>query len=326
MIRYYFLENNKVIPAPEFNLDKIVWCDVLDPTDNELIDISQKFSINIEDLEDCLDQTERPRFNYDSLLKNNFLLLRVISNFEVDVTKKATTPIGIFFTAREKIITVHSTLAQNFNEVIEIINRQTIWNSWFLITAVLHVLVRQLDQISQKIATKIMDLQDMVLKTQLVKDITEPFKLNSYLIFFNTSMYGNNNTIKAFFTKHKAIFDAYIPLLENYDDVMVDIDQIYTYTSIFRDQFTNIVDAFASVINNNLSNVMKVVGSISLILMIPTLIASLYGMNVGLPGGVTGPAHYTFYIILLISVLISIVTWLFFRRVKFKTKFFYTVL
>jgi magnesium transporter len=314
MIRCYFLENNKVKPSPEFNVEKITWCDALEPTDDELITLSQKFNINIEDLQDCLDQAERPRFNYDYKLKNNFLLLRAIQSFEVDVTKRATTPVGIIFTNQQKIVTIHSALAQNFNDEIDLINRHSIENAWFLITEIIHILVRQLDQVAQRIATIILDLQDTILKYQRAKEVKQPFQLNSFLIFFNTSMLGNANTIKSFFTRHKHIFETDIPLLENYDDVMTDIDQVYSYTSIYRDQFSNIIDGLASVINNSLSNVMKVVGSISLILMIPTLIASIYGMNVGLPGGVTGNDHITFLIILLLSFASSIASWYYFRK------------
>jgi magnesium transporter len=314
MIRCYFLENNKVKPSPEFNVDKITWCDALEPTDDELITISQKFNINIEDLQDCLDQSERPRFNYDYKLKNNFLLLRAIQSFDIDVTKRATTPVGIFFTNQQKIVTIHSTLAQNFNDEIDGINRHSIENSWFLITEIIHVLIKQLDQVAQRIATTILDLQDTILKYRKTKEVKQPFQLNSFLIFFNTSMLGNNNTIKSFYARHKHIFETDIPLLESFDDVMTDIDQVYNYTSIYRDQFSNIIDGLASVINNNLSNVMKVVGSISLILMIPTLIASVYGMNVGLPGGVTGGDHVTFYIILLLSFGLSLASWYYFRK------------
>ena len=314
MIRCYFLENNKVKPSPEFNVEKITWCDALEPTDDELITLSQKFNINIEDLQDCLDQAERPRFNYDYKLKNNFLLLRAIQSFEVDVTKRATTPVGIIFTNQQKIVTIHSALAQNFNDEIDLINRHSIENAWFLITEIIHILVRQLDQVAQRIATIILDLQDTILKYQRAKEVKQPFQLNSFLIFFNTSMLGNANTIKSFFTRHKHIFETDIPLLENYDDVMTDIDQVYSYTSIYRDQFSNIIDGLASVINNSLSNVMKVVGSISLILMIPTLIASIYGMNVGLPGGNAAGDHITFFIILLLSFASSIASWYYFRK------------
>ena len=315
MIRCYLLENNKVKPSPEFNLEKIIWCDALEPTDDELITISQKFNINIEDLQDCLDQSERPRFNYDYKLKNNFLLLRTIQSFEIDVTKRATTPVGIIFTNQQKIVTIHSTMAQNFNDEIDIINRHSIENAWFLIAEIIHLLVRQLDQVAQRIATTILDLQDTILKYRKTKEVKQPFQLNSFLIFFNTSMLGNTNTIKSFFARHKHIFDTDIPLLESFDDVMTDIDQVYNYTSIYRDQFSNIIDGLASVINNNLSNVMKVVGSISLILMIPTLIASVYGMNVFLPGGTEiGPDHFTFIVIISLSFALSLASWYYFRK------------
>jgi len=318
MISYYTLENNKVVPSAEFDSEKIIWCDVLEPSDNDIIYIAQTFNINIEDLEDCLDPTERPRYNYDHLLENNLLLLRAIQNFDVELGKRATNPIGIFLTSQEKIVTIHSHLALSFNEMLEAINRQIIENPWFLLTIIVHLLVKQLDDVSQKIATKILELQNKILRAPNVREIKEPFELNSYLIFFNTTMLGNDNSIKGLFSRNRAVFEANLLLLENYDDVMTDIDQIYNFTSIYRDQFANIIEAYASVINNNLTQVMKVVGSISLILMIPTLIASIYGMNVVSPGGLGDQigSTITFYIILGVSFLISYITWIFFRRLN----------
>jgi magnesium transporter len=80
----------------------------------------------------------------------------------------------------------------------------------------------------------------------------------------------------------------------------------------------NSLDAYGGVINNRLTQTMKVVGSLSLILMIPTIIASFYGMNVGLPGGSdpTGGDHLTFFFIIAFSFVISFAIWIFFRKNK----------
>jgi len=169
---------------------------------------------------------------------------------------------------------------------------------------------------SQIIAMNIKELQDQILKTQNVGAIQKPFQLNSYVIFFNTAAFGNLNAIRALYHKNKAIFDKNVYLIEHIDEIITDTEQVYNFSSIYRDLLTNTLDAYASVINNNLSRVMKVVGSISLILMIPTMIASYYGMNVFLPGGNIQGDTTIFFLILIISFAISFLIWIYFRKVN----------
>ena len=316
MMKFYSLESNQVITLPELSLEKIVWCDAIQPSESELDEISTKFNINLDDLKDCLDETERPRFNYDVLLNNNFLLIRTLQDNELFLNRTPTTSLGIFITKNRKLITIRTSTTLNFESMIETLNRRKIENDWFLILGILHIIVMQFDKMSQLIAQQIKELQDQILKTQNVGAIQRPFQLNSYVIFFNTAALGNSNAIKAFYHKNKLIFDENAYLLEKIDDIITDIEQVYSFSSIYRDLLTNTLDAYASVINNNLSMVMKVVGSISLILMIPTLIASYYGMNVFLPGGNIIGNTTSFFLILIISFGISFLIWIYFRRVK----------
>ncbi len=98
--------------------------------------------------------------------------------------------------------------------------------------------------------------------------------------------------------------------------MQTNIDQVYAFTAIIRDVLANSLDAYGGIINNRLTVVMKIVGSISLILMIPTIIASFYGMNVGIPGG-GDPAdanYIAFYLIVGLSFFISGAVWAFFRK------------
>ncbi len=316
MIKFYSIESNQIIPIPELSFEKIVWCDALQPLESELNEISTKFNINLDDLKDCLDETERPRFNYDVLLHNNFLLIRTIQDYELFLNRPPTTSLGIFITKNGRIVTIRNSLSLNFDNIIETLNRRKIENNWSLILGILHILITQFDKMSQIIANHIKELQDQILKTQNVGAIQKPFQLNSYVIFFNTAALSNLNAIRAFYHKNKVVFDENAYLLENIDDIITDIEQVYSYSSIYRDLLTNTLDAYASVINNNLSMVMKVVGSISLILMIPTMIASYYGMNVFLPGGNIPGDTTSFFLILIISIAISFLIWIYFRKVN----------
>ncbi|MFW9950435.1 MAG: CorA family divalent cation transporter, partial [Candidatus Thorarchaeota archaeon] len=185
MIKFYSLESNQIIPIPVINFEKIVWCDAIQPSEGELNEISNKYNINLDDLKDCLDETERPRFNYDVLLHNNFLLIRTIQDYELYVSRPPTTSLGIFITKTGKLVTIRNSLTLNFENIIEVLNRSKIENNWFLILGILHILITQFDKMSQIIAMHIKELQDQILKTQNVGAIQKPFQLNSYVIFFS---------------------------------------------------------------------------------------------------------------------------------------------
>jgi hypothetical protein len=111
-------------------------------------------------------------------------------------------------------------------------------------------------------------------------------------------MLGNLSAIKAFIVKNKAFLEQNIIMLERIDDIQTDMSQVCEYTNIYRDLLANSLDAFASVLNNNISDVMKIVGSISLILMIPTLIASFYGiLSQVVMGKLLGLLYYLYHLV-----------------------------
>jgi magnesium transporter len=96
------------------------------------------------------------------------------------------------------------------------------------------------------------------------------------------------------------------------EDVEIELRQAQETTNIYSDILTGTMDAYASVISNNMNNIMKQMTSISIILMIPTLIASLYGMNV--PNDLQSNPFGIWIIILISVVLSSFGVFLFKRR------------
>ena len=102
-------------------------------------------------------------------------------------------------------------------------------------------------------------------------------KLQKTLVYFNTSIRGNEVMIG----RLKNIFqDTNYLDLELLEDVVIELKQAYNTVNIYSDILTGTMDAFASIISNNVNAIMKRMTSLSIILMVPTLIASFYGMNV----------------------------------------------
>jgi magnesium transporter len=112
----------------------------------------------------------------------------------------------------------------------------------------------------------------------------------------------------------------HIELNEDQTDVLEDIEndvaQLYDMTTLYREIISNVLRAHESVISNNLSSVMKILTTISLALMLPTLIASLYGMNIGLPGLPFNEFEFQFWIIIAITAIAVLILWVIFRFKK----------
>ncbi|MDR6846658.1 Mg2+ and Co2+ transporter CorA [Flavobacterium granuli] len=118
-------------------------------------------------------------------------------------------------------------------------------------------------------------------------------------MFFVTSLKGNDILLHRI-KNLKAQYESYDPdLLE---DVEIELRQAQEMTNIYSNILSGMMDAYASVISNNMNMIMKQMTSISIILMIPTVIASLYGMNV--PNNLEGN-NYGMAIIIFVSVLLS---------------------
>jgi magnesium transporter len=122
------------------------------------------------------------------------------------------------------------------------------------------------------------------------------------LVYFSTSLKGNDiltNRLRNL-KNLKEVLDE--DMEELFEDVEIEVKQAQETTKIHNDILNGMMDSYASVVSNNLNIIMKQLTSISIILMIPTLIASLYGMNV--PNTFQNN-HFGFWIIILLSILFS---------------------
>ena len=126
--------------------------------------------------------------------------------------------------------------------------------------------------------------------------------LNKSFIYFSTSL--NANKIVLSKVKRLEEYKKYESDFDLMEDVEVENNQAIEMCSIYRDILTNVIDANAAIISNNLNTVMKVLAVITLIIEIPTLIASIFGMNVDLP---FTKNENGFLIIIAISAVLAII-------------------
>jgi len=267
----------------------------------EELQIPQAFYNDIEDID------ERPRIE----MENGWYLIVLRIPFKSDDAKLPfnTAPLGLIFkddvfisisfyqtdiltdfvnyTRKKKII-----VESHFDLVLKLLLSSSVW------------FLKYLKQINQRIKLA----EDNLEKSIKNEELQALLQIEKCLVFFVTSIKGNDILFRRLknLKEHRDNFNE--DLLE---DVEIELRQAEETTNIYSNILTGMMDAYASVISNNLNVIMKRLTSISIILMIPTLVASLYGMNV--PNNLENN-NYGFYIVILISLLISVFGVLLFKK------------
>jgi magnesium transporter len=171
----------------------------------------------------------------------------------------------------------------------------------FLSSAVWYL--KRLKQISARIEQAKLNLDRNVDNVDLVA----LSRLQDSLTYFITSIRGNENLLSKL--KFKLPVDELDA--DMIEDVNIEMSQARETTNIYSNILESTMETYANIINNNMSKVMKMLTSISIILMFPTLIASLFGMN--LPNGMENWV-WGFPVALVLCLVTTVLFYWYFKR------------
>ena len=299
---------DKKITQTEEITDK-TWISIVEPTEEDKNFLLEELKIPVAFYNDIEDIDERPRIEVED--DWTFVLLRIPHKTTNEKSPFITVPLGIIYND-DYFVTVsfyQADLLQDFvnyystRKTIEETDNLNLIMRFHLSASVWFL--KYLKQINIQIKTAENDLERSIKN----EDLQTLFNLEKSLVYFNTSLRGNEILLFRFKSSKKIKNVLEEELLE---DVEIELKQAIETSHIFNDILSGMMNAYASVISNNLNVIMKRLTSISIILMIPTLIASIYGMNVTNhlernPNGI--------YLILLGSFLLSILgVWLFLKK------------
>ena len=299
---------DKKITQTEEITDK-TWISIVEPTEEDKNFLLEELKIPVAFYNDIEDIDERPRIEVED--DWTFVLLRIPHKTTNEKSPFITVPLGIIYND-DYFVTVsfyQADLLQDFvnyystRKTIEETDNLNLIMRFHLSASVWFL--KYLKQINIQIKTAENDLERSIKN----EDLQTLFNLEKSLVYFNTSLRGNEILLFRFKSSKKIKNVLEEELLE---DVEIELKQAIESSHIFNDILSGMMNAYASVISNNLNVIMKRLTSISIILMIPTLIASIYGMNVTNhlernPNGI--------YLILLGSFLLSILgVWLFSKK------------
>ena len=275
------------------------WVRLVDPNPDEIGHISQHFGIPIDFLTSPLDLDESARVE-----KENGALLIVlrVPHFEGDEsdTPYTTAPLGIVLTDRV-ILTVTKISTGIQDEVVSARTRglNTTKRSRFFLLLFLSAAKKFLRHL-REIDRRVERLEDQLQMSLRNREVLELLKYQKSLTFFTTALRSNGLMMARL--QRGSLFQMYPEDEDLLDDVLTEINQAIEMTSISSGILSQMMDAFASIISNNLNSVMKFLASITIVLALPTLVASIYGMNLSLP---LGGHPQAFWIIMGLSVVLA---------------------
>ena len=283
------------------------WIQLTCPTEEDQQFLEEKFQIPDYFLSDISDTDERARYEYDDGWM--LIILRIPYVKEVrSRTPYTTVPLGIIH-KRDVTITVcyyetnmmidfvsyQQKRGEGFTDYVDMIFRL------FLSSAVWYL--KRLKQISMLIDKAKRNLDREVNNESLIG----LSRLQDSLTYFQTSIRGNENLLQ------KLKFKLQIDELDAdlIEDVNIEMSQARETTSIYSDILESTMDTYSSIINNNMNTVMRTLTSVTIIMMIPTLVTSMFGMNL-----VNGMEEkpWGFFFAMVVSVGISAMAWWFFRH------------
>ncbi|MGM9902963.1 CorA-like Mg2+ transporter [Enterococcus sp. 10A9_DIV0425] len=317
MIKYFTLENQKLINTTKETAETIWYC-VESPTEEEIQQLIHQFKIPTDYITSVLDDAENSRveeFNQEKLTKPALLLLQYpfaktspSGYFQVD-----TYPFSIIVTPKKKLITITNHEPLFLKKVFS----QTFPENDLAIN--LNIFMQLLWQITQSYNTYLTTLlaQCDLLEKQLKvstenKQLYQIMDIQKSLVFFKEATESNLETLKLL-AENQMVQDNHA-LNNHLRDVLIETEQARTTSRIRLKLVEQMNQTFSAIISNNLNNIMKILTSLTIILTIPTIVGSLYGMNIKLPIAGRDDA---FLWLILFMIFISIITTYYLKKGKF---------
>jgi len=288
------------------------WVRMTSPNETELVQTAESCCIPLEFLRAALDEEERPRIDSEDGVVLVVLDVPIVSETE-GIRTLTTLPLGIVISDK-LILTVCSRPVPILDDFIsgKVRHFHTIKKTRFLFQIFHRNASSYLSHLRQ-IERSISRIEVELHRSMKNEELFQMMELEKSLIYFSTSLKSNEGVLERILrTKPLKMYEDDAEFLE---DVIIENKQAMEMSQIYLHILNGMTQAFATIISNNLSIVMKFLASITIIIAIPTMIASFYGMNVAdLP---LSGVPLAFEIIFMFSVMISVLLGLFMWRKKF---------
>jgi len=284
------------------------WINVVAPSADEIAEL-RLLGIPADYLSYPLDPDERARSERED---GDLLIILRIPHYQGEGSDVPyiTVPLGIILTP-DYLVTVLGTEDDLVEELAsgKVRGLETTKRVRFVLQVLLHTSSRYLSHLRR--ITRVIDgLEDQLQQSTRNREVLDLLKFQKSLTYFTTALRSNELMMERL--QRSQWFTAYPEDEDLLEDVITENRQAIDMTNIQANILSSMMDAFASIISNNLNRVMKLLASVTIVLSLPTMVASFFGMNVGLP---FEGHRWAFLAILGISLAISGTTlFIFWRR------------
>ncbi|MED4345108.1 magnesium transporter CorA family protein [Heyndrickxia coagulans] len=312
MLNMYLTDENGKLKETEA-LSKGCWVNLVNPTEEEINQVVQQTNIPADFIKDPLDVDERSRIEKED---DDILIivgLPVKVKDDVDSALYDTIPLGIIVTPFYFI-----TVCLQDNPIIgKFIHRRvrgfyTYMKTRFTLQILYEVASYYLNYL------KYIDRRSSLIERELHEsmrneELFELLSLEKTLVYFTTSLKANKIVMEKMTRQH--FLKVYEDDMDLLDDVMIEVKQAIEMCEVHSNILSGMMDAYASVISNNVNGVMKFLTTVTIILSLPTMVSSFFGMNLhGLPWQ---SSPHGFWLAFLASLVLSSVTAIIFWKKRY---------
>ena len=285
------------------------WINLVNPTEDEIKQVCSNLKIEDEFIKYPLDYEEQARIDIEDDMTLFVIDVPIIEE-EKGEKSYSTMPLGLIVVRDEFFISV----SLKKNRIIESFEKGRVkgmytYKKTRFLLQILYLnasyYLNDLKKINKEAENTVKTLQ----KSMKNKELLQLLNLENSLVYITTSLKANELVMEK--TARGKVLKSYEEDDEILEDAIIENRQAIEMGKIYSDILSGTMEASASIISNNLNVVMKLLTSITIVLSIPTLIASVWGMNVKLP---FSDNPYGFGIVIGISAVISIIAFIFLKK------------
>ena len=312
-VKAYSLKGNSVIENDIETLSltsPLTWVRMVNPTEEEIKKMLGIMNIDVDVFEDCLDEAERPRIeNEDYVL----IIYRVPLHDEDDIVTK---PVG-FIIKGNLVVTVCRKNSKSFDDLSKLLSTG---RGKFVFqngpAGIVFKLIEKMNQRYLNVINNIVDASDIIEEKIFETDkkhVQKLLSVNTTLAYFHNSLAANLEVMKMLQKGYVKKFRGE-KCVEMFEDLYLDVMELIDAVKIQREIINNLFDMQSTIVSYELNVVMKKITAIAAVIMVPTLISGIYGMNFNhLP---YSDYIYGFYAVLGIMFLTIVFLVLYFKRLK----------
>lgn len=299
MLKCYKTNLRRKVTEEILQIEPDCWVDLVTPNEKEINTVVEATQIDRDLIMKMLDDDELPRVE----TSGNATLVVIDVPAYGGKNRNITYPLGIIVTTNNYIITIapKTTPILNSFRNNKVRNFRTAKKTRFLIQ-ILNIAAAQYIKVLDEVYNDIESKEATLKRSTENEDLIDLLQTEKTLVYFASSLKENDLVLERL--SKGVVLPLYEGDLDMLEDAMIENRQAIDMAKIYRDILSSITNTYATVISNNLNNVMKFLAGITIVLSIPTMISSFLGMNVNFGANVNNP--YAPAAILGISIIASV--------------------